>query len=91
MLRGQLVGGMPTADPESSVETYEGRKQRADDLGDQRFLVAEQSGRLVALLEEIERVRLALEAGARRVAQRAATAAGGPPAERVSGTAQKPS
>jgi hypothetical protein len=67
MLRRQLRGGASESDPTSSVESYEGRVHRADDLSDQRFLAAEQSGRLVALVEDIERLRFSVQAGARKV------------------------
>ena len=59
-LRAHIVDGAPLPDAKASADRFEDQSAAADEVSDQRFLAAAQSGRLAAIEEDIERVTLAI-------------------------------
>lgn len=62
-VRRHVLGETPLQATEPALDHFESAVQVADGLADQRFSLAEQSGRLVAIAEDIERAKLALQQG----------------------------
>jgi uncharacterized protein YhaN len=59
-LRAHVVGGAPLPDAKASADRFEVQSAAADEVSDQRFFAAAQSGRLAAAEEELERIALAI-------------------------------
>jgi uncharacterized protein YhaN len=66
-IRAHLVDEQPLSDPAESANDFERRSGIADSIADRRYAAAEQSARLVALQEEVERNALAVERQRRRL------------------------
>ncbi len=59
-LRAHVVDGAPLSDAKASADRFEVQSAAADEVSDQRFFAAAQSGRLAATEEELERLALAI-------------------------------
>jgi uncharacterized protein YhaN len=59
-LRAHIVDGALLPDAKGSADRFEDRSAAADEVSDQRFFSAAQSGRLAAIEEDIERGALAI-------------------------------
>ena len=66
-IRDHVLGEMPLGDPPTAAAEFPDKIEVADNLADQRFAAAEQSGRLAAVIEDIERTSLAISQAADQI------------------------
>jgi len=60
MIRGHIIGEEALQDPPSTADKFQNTVEVADNLADQRYMAAEQSGRLAATIEDLERTELSI-------------------------------
>jgi uncharacterized protein YhaN len=68
-LRAHIVDGAELSNPRASADQFEEQSAAADEVSDQRFVAAAQSGRLAGLEEEIERIALAISQHERQIVE----------------------
>jgi uncharacterized protein YhaN len=66
-LRAHVVERVPLSDPAATASQFEQQSSAADDVSDQRFASAAQSGELAATERDIERINLAIRQQEKRV------------------------
>jgi uncharacterized protein YhaN len=66
-LRAHVVERVPLSDPAATASQFEQQSSAADDVSDQRFASAAQSGELAATERDIERINLAIMQQEKRV------------------------
>jgi len=59
-IRNHVLGDIPLVNPPAVAAEFPNRIEVADSLADQRYTAAEQSGRLAAVIEDLERTSLAV-------------------------------
>jgi len=59
-IRDHVLGVTPLLDPPTAAAEFPNKIEVADSLADQRYTAAEQSGRLAAVIEDLERTTLAV-------------------------------